>query len=239
MNAHQHQEFDEDDLRAIQAQGGGILHEDQADFGGASLAFARQLDYVKARAYDRRYPDLRASVLVPDVQDVPEWVQTITVTSYDAVGMAKIVANYADDLPRADVCGVEKTIPVLTLGDSYGFTVNEIRASRGSGIGLDFRKAEAARRAIELKLNTIKLVGDAEYGLYGLFTHPSLPEMIMPHAGDWADLSGDEILQNLIAMQESYQRQSYSTHVANFLALAPRAHMALLTKTLSAGVAPT
>jgi hypothetical protein len=227
--------YDPIDLMAIQAGAHQVFMEDQLqDLVGTSVFFARQLDFVKARTYERLYPEMLAAVLVPDATDVPEWAETISVTTYDAVGMAKIIANYADDLPRADVRGVEIRVPVKTLGDSYGYNVNELRASRATGVGLDARKAEAARRAMELKLNTIRIKGDPDYGLYGLFTHPNLPELIFPHAGAWSALNGTQIIENLNMMMGQFKIQNYGMHTANFLGLAPDAFLAMSTKTFLA-----
>ncbi len=238
--ANEHTEYDPADLEAIRAQGHSVFREDAGiEFGGSSLIFARQLDYVKSKAYSKKFPDMKASVLVPDNTDTPEWAETITVMSYDQVGMAKIIANYADDLPRVDVRAMGKTINVKTIGDSYGYNYNEIKASRATGIGLDSKKAEAARRATELKLNKIKLVGDEEYGLFGLFNHPNIPVIVLPHPGSWNALSGDQVLENLIAMQDAFWQQNKGVHAATFLALASVAYSACVTKQLSAGIMPT
>src|SRR5690606_194685 len=124
----------------------------------ASVFSARQLDYVRARTYDRKLPPMNGLLLVPQESDAPEWAETITYKSYSAVGMAKIIANYADDLPRADVSGEERSVPVRTIGDSYGYNINELNASIALGAQLPERKATAARRAIEIKLNQIAMV---------------------------------------------------------------------------------
>ena len=123
--------------------------------------------------------------LVPIASDVPEYAETVVYKTYDTVGMAKIVANYADDLPRADVLGTEYTVRVKTVADSYGFNIMELKASAGLGTNLPTRKGEAARRAIEVKLNKVAMVGDAEYGLYGMTTHQisALPRCLAARHG--------------------------------------------------------
>lgn len=239
MSGHSHNEYDEMDLATIKAS--GLFREDAVEFGGSSMYLARQLDYVKARAYNQLYPEMKSAILVPDDTEMPEWVETISVVSYEAVGMAKIIANYADDLPRADVRGVAQVVNVKTLGDSYGYNVNEIRASRANGMGLDARKAVSARLAVEIKLAKLRLVGDEDYGLYGIFTYPNTPEIILPNAGNWMDpaFTGDDVLENLIAMQEAYYKQNKGVHLADMLALPPDAYSACVTKMLTAGVSPT
>jgi hypothetical protein len=228
-----YEDYDPGDLEVIRSH----IHmfcEDAAEYGGNSLFLARQLDYVKARVYTRKFPAMNADLLVPDATDTPEWAETITVQTWDQVGMAKIIANYADDLPRADVRTVVRLVGVKTLGDSYGYNVNEIRASRAIGAGLDVRKADAARRAMEIKLAKIKMIGDADFGLNGLFTMPNIPEVILPNPGPWDVLTGDQIYANLNAMSFAYQAQTYGTHTANFLALAPMAYNSAATKFIGA-----
>jgi hypothetical protein len=103
---------------------------------------------------------------------------------------------------------------------------------------LDQRKAEAARRAIELKLANIKMVGDSDYGLLGLFTHPNLPEVILPHT-DWESASGEELLENLLALMKAYDQQGYGVHTANYMALPTDAFFAVNTERLDLQQATT
>ena len=83
--------------------------------------------------------------------------------------------------------------------------MNELRASNATGAGLDQRKADAARRAVDLKIASIKLRGDTDYGLFGLFNHPNIPEFVFPAPGDWTALTGDQIYTNLISWVSAYK----------------------------------
>src|SRR3954471_15395891 len=197
-SAATHENYSETDYRAIVGAIPKLFREDASaitlsDYNQYGIWFARQLDYIKTKVYERLYPAMNANRLVPDATDVPEWAETITVRAFTNVGMAKVISNYADDLPRADVMGSQRTVIVKTLGDSYGYNVNELRASKATGVGLDARKAEAARRAMDLKIATIKLRGDSDFGLFGLFNHPNITEFIFPTPGDWSGLTGDQI----------------------------------------------
>ena len=198
------------------------------------IFLARQLDFVRSQTYDRRLPATNADTMVPDDTSVPEWAETVTQFAYDMVGMAKVISNYADDLPRADVRATQRSVTVRTLGDSYGYNVNELRASRATGAGLDARKAAAARRAMDLKIMSIKLNGDTMYGLYGLFNHPNIPVQVLPVTGDWGGLTGDQIMTNLLAWVTGYQNQTKGTHSPTHLELAPKAYNAAATKFITA-----
>lgn len=241
-----HENYSETDLFQIEQALPRLFHEDQnvqlSDYNQIGIWMARELDYVKTKIYEKLYPAINANTLVPDATDVPEWAETVTIRAFSNVGMAKVISNYADDLPRADIIGAIKTVAVKTIGDSFGYNVNELRASRATGVGLDARKGEAARRAIELKLATIKLRGDAEYGLYGLFTHPNISTFTFPNPGPWTPMAGDLIYANLLALVAAYELATLDVHQANFLALAPLAYQAASTKFMTigaSGIVPT
>lgn len=224
--------YDERDLTAIRGMA-AIAPEafrDDAD----TVFFARQLEYVKTRIYQRKYPALTGLSLVPTATDTPEYAETITTRWFDEVGIAKVIANYADDLPRADVRMKEVSVRVRTIGDSYGYNINEIRASRATGAGLDTKKAGAARRAIEQKLNRIALSGDADYGLFGLLNFPNLPDVSLTN-GDWLNLltTGDEILADLNQLWVALATQSKGVHVPNTLLMPPAHHARAATAPLT------
>jgi hypothetical protein len=175
-----------------QAINNGILDADGAFF------FQRQLEHIKARSYDVQYAELQARSLFPVSNEGGPGVTSITYRTYDQVGAAKIIQAYADDLPRADVAGKETTIPVRSVGISYGYNLDEIQASQLTGAALDQRRANAAMRSVEQKVNDVAFFGDAPSGLPGLFDHPNIPTgAVVNGAGatsDWASKTPDEIL---------------------------------------------
>lgn len=132
------------------------------DASDASVFFARELDYVKSQSYDVEYPEFTALKLFPVSSEINPGAETVTYYSYDKTGMAKIISNYATDLPRADVKGKPTTAIIKSLGDSYGYSIQEMRASAMAGKSLDARKAESARYQIDYLNNKIAWNGDAE-----------------------------------------------------------------------------
>ena len=137
-----------------------------------SVFFARELEYVKNRTYDKKYPDLRYSMFLPVSTEANPGAESITFTSYDQVGIAKIIANYADDLPRCDAFGTQTETKVKGIGDAYGYSIQEIRNSMMANKNLDARKASACRRAIEQKINECAWKARGVNGLYGCCTIP-------------------------------------------------------------------
>ncbi len=179
------------------------LHFDSEE--DASAFFARELDYIKSKTYDVLYPELGALNLFPVTHEVPEGAESSTYYGYDEMGMADIINNYATDLPRVDAKGIPTTIPVKSIGASYGYNVQEMRASRYTGKGLDARRAEIARRAIERKINAISWMGDKKSGLPGILsTDNNIPLYVLPAgtggATSWLDKEPDEVLADASGM---------------------------------------
>ena len=225
----EHMNYDEADMAAISVIAPELNFRSDED----GVMTARQLDYVKTRVYEQVMPPLTGLQLVPVSTEVPEWAETFTWRMYDEVGMAKFVANYADDLPRADVQGTEQTSRIKDIGASYGYNIAELRASNATGANLPARKGNAARRSIEQLLNRVALVGDTDYGFYGIANHPNIGETTI--TGDWgnAATTGDTILADLITLYNAVLNQSFDNHVPNTLAVTPEARAAIATKRVS------
>lgn len=173
------------------AQSNGLFDADGAFF------FQRQLEHIKARSYDVRYAELKARMMFPVSNEGGQGITSITYRTYDQVGSAKIITAYADDLPRADVKGKETTIPVRSVGTSYGYNLDEIQASQLTGASLDQRRANASRRAVEQVINTVAFFGDETSGLPGLFSNPNVPTGNVVDAGsgtEWVNKTPEEIL---------------------------------------------
>ena len=120
--------------------------------------------------------------------------------TYDQSGTAKIINSYASDLPRADVSGKETRIPVRALGIAYAYDIDEIQASQLTGAALDQRRANAARRSIEQRINEISFYGDAESGLPGLFSNPNIPTGAVANPGGgtaWSGKTPEQILLDI------------------------------------------
>lgn len=167
-----------------------------------TIFFARELEFIKARSYDVQYPELKATRLIPVSTEAGPGAQSITYRQYDQLGLAKIIANYADDLPRADIKGKEFTVPVRSLGASYGYDIQDLRAAQTGQKPLEQGRANAARRAIEQEINNIAWKGSEKYGLQGLVNHPNVTRVSVKNDGSgtstkWEDKSADLILRDM------------------------------------------
>lgn len=207
----------------------------------ASVFFARELDQVKSKTYDRQYPELSALNHFPQTSEINPGADTFTFYSYDEVGLAEIISNYSTDLPRVDVFGTPKTVKIRSLGDAYGYSVQEMRAAAFAGKSLDASKASAARRAIETKHNRIAFVGDAASGLVGVFSSDNgVPRYTIPNgaAGDtkWAKKTAQEIINDVSGMHEAVDEMTNSVEKPDTLMIASNVY-ALLSRTIISGTA--
>lgn len=163
--------YDAADLRAIESTGRMDANE--------SVFFARQLEHIKSQTYDVKRPGLSALAVMPVDTSIPEGATTHTYRSYDQTGVAKILSNYATDLPHAEVNGKEFTTPIRSIGNAYSYNVQEIRSALFSGVPLNARKAAAATKAHDELINKLAFYGDADSGLPGLFTNTNIPEVTL------------------------------------------------------------
>lgn len=200
----------------------------------ASVFFARELDYIKAQSYDVEHPELTALSLFPISNEVNPGAETVTYYSYDKTGLAKIIHNYSTDLPRADVKGKPSTAFVKSIGSSYGYSVQEMRASRMAGKSLDVRKAEAARYAIDYALNKIAWAGDDENGLVGILSPnndiPLFTPATVNEKTEWADKTADQILEDITAMQTQVSRSTKNVERPDTLIVPDDVHIMLCNK---------
>lgn len=227
--------YDAQDLRAIENTGRLDANE--------SVFFARQLEYIKTQTYDVKRPKLNALMLMPVSTAIPEGATTHTYVQYDQVGMAKIIAHYANDLPRADVSGKEFTNPIRSIGNSYGYNTQEIRSAIYAGVNLTAKKAMAAVRAQEELINRLAFSGDADHGLPGLFTNANVPSVTILNDGTGASKAfstktAAQIVRDVNSVINKIVTQSQGIHNATDVWL-PVDQYALLASTQNSAASDT
>lgn len=166
-----------------------------------TMFFERELESVKSRTYDVIRAPLKAMELIPMSMDAGAGAETITYQQFDMTGIAKIVGNYADDLPRANVSGKEFTSRVKSIGNSFGYSLQEVRAAQFAGRPLNDRLATAAARAQREKWNQLAFYGDEEHGIQGWLTNTNVPSSAVADGAsnetEWSTKTTDEILKDL------------------------------------------
>lgn len=189
-----------------------------------SIFFQRQLEFVKARTFDIRFPALKARDLLPVSFEAGPGAESITYEQFDQFGLAKLIANYADDLPRADIGAKEFTSPVKGLAASYGWNLQEVRAAIMARKPLQERKSRAARRSVMARENTLAWFGDTDSGLGGFLTNPNITTVVIPADGTgssktFASKTPDQVIRDLNSMATAIHDVSVGVESPNMLLL--------------------
>jgi hypothetical protein len=168
---------------------------------GESAFFVRELEHIKAKSYDTKQKALKAMMLLPVSTEADPGAETITYQRYTQVGVAAIVSDYAENSPRVDIYGQEFTSKVYTISDSFGYSRQEIRRSRMAGRSLDARRAKAAKRAYDEKIESIAWSGDTAHNLSGFITYPGITQYVVPNGSagtaTWVSKTPDEIVKDI------------------------------------------
>lgn len=144
-------------------------HQDRLD-QGESTNFLRQLEDIDKRAFMRRFPDLIARQVIPTFENVAAWASVYTWREYTQNGAAKFIADLADDLPSNDVVGQEFSQMVRDCGNSYKYTVKEIKKAAATGFPLDQTRGETARMSCEQLIDQTLATGNALQKLNGVLS---------------------------------------------------------------------
>lgn len=201
----------------------------------SAIFFGTQLQYIQARVYEYKYPQYKAYEYIPVSYDVPAGAEFVTATQFQSVGRARVINSYADDLPEAGLLGKQITNPVISIGVSYRYSHQEIRAAQFANISLPIRLAEAARRANDQKVNDLALLGDPTNGMTGLLNNPNVPRITVPATGvgnttQWVNKNADQILADLNATVNQIVVNSNGVEMPDTLLL-PIAQYTLIAST--------
>jgi len=149
-----------------------------------TLFLQRQLESIDSKLYEFKERELKYREYIPvDNSDSPG-AESITYRMLTNVGMAKIIANYGRDIPRADAYMSEFSQKVKTLATSFGYSTQEIRAAQMAGVSLDSLKVTSARRAMRELESRIAWLGDDEFGMTGFLNNTNVPT-VAATTGNW------------------------------------------------------
>lgn len=197
-----------------------------------TATFARQLEDIDAQIYRVEYPELKGTLLVPVKSDINPGAEDYTYRVMDYVGQSKIIANYADDLPRVDVQGFEVTNKLFGHGDAYGYSIQDLRRSRMTGMGLDSERAMAARAVLARKNDSIIAFGEATVGVKG-FTNSTYVDLVTPATGTWSSATAEQIVADLMKIEAAIFTDSKGVEMPDTAVLPPTRYALAATKKLA------
>lgn len=220
--------YDERDLSVI-------LNSHNLDDEQQGYFFASELESVKSKTYEARYPEFTAKKIMPVSTDAGAGAEFIAYHMIDSVGMAIIVANYANDIPLVAIKGNKVTSPVVSLADAYGYSLQDIRAAAMANKPLETHLAAAARRGIEAKANQLAYFGDSKFGVIGLLNHPNIPQFTLPADGTggattFASKTADQCIRDLDNFIGAMDVATNGVEIPDTLVLSTNARRALNQK---------
>lgn len=196
--------------------------------------FARELEFVKAQTYDIEFGKLKSLNFIPLDTSAPAGTKSITYRQWTEVEAAKVISNYADDLPQVAVFATEFTSRVITVGSSYMWTIEDVERSEMAGSQFDIRLARAARMSIDRRIDEIGAFGEVSVGTTGFVNNANVPINVLPNAGAWAGLSSDFLLENLNDMAQAVVDQTIEVEEANTIIL-PTAEYGIVAQRIMGG----
>lgn len=204
----------------------------------AGIAFyISQLTNLEAKVYETLYPEIVFDELVPVNTSDPEWIDQVAYMSFNAVTMAKFIAANGRDLPQSDIDASISYIPVNYAGNSYGYSLEELRKAAAMRIPLDAAKARIAYRGARQFQQQIAFFGDASRNMYGLFNHPNVP--LDNSTINWNTATGAEMVAALNSLLIKVWNQSQTRHVANTLLLPTNIWSIISSKRMDSGTDTT
>ena len=197
-----------------------------------SIFFARELEHVRAQAFEFEYPELMGRSFVGVNREASNADEKFTYTVYDHVGSAEVSSGYATTGPRVDTSGRQESVRFFPMKNSYGWSIQEMRASLKERKRLDQRRANAAREAMERKIDNLILTGESSLGILGLFNQTTnLTYTVPAGAGGlttWASKTPDEILADMNGIATAIVTNSNDVEHPSRLLL-PLAHLELIS----------
>lgn len=173
----------------------------------------RELESVEQTIYEKVYADFKARQIIPlDMSDDPG-AKTVSYDMFDRFGLAKIITNYADDLPMADAFKTRHSAVVHSIGIGWQYTVEDLlgaaMARKLGRVGADLlqERASSAREGSEAKFDALAASGDSGAGLGGFVNNANV-QLVAEVTGDWPTATAAEIMGDLDALVNAVVTQT-------------------------------
>ncbi len=218
-----------------------MSNQQQRADANESIFFARDLEFQESTVYEKKYPQIKFRQLFPVNNQGGAAVLFVTYKMLDKTGIAQVITDYAQDLPRVNLSGIEVTKQVFSVADSAVYSQREVDAAMATGTNLDSTLLSTMREAYERKLDEIASTGHVRSGLEGFNTNGNIP-IIAPGTsagvGDdtWPNKTIDEIILDFSSAYNAVPANSSNVHEPNTFMLSPE-RLALLGQLRITGTA--
>ena len=210
---------------------------------GLTVAFARSLEHIFAKAYEALFAQYRAHEFFATNTEVDAGAMSFTYRMLERIGQAAVIdgSGNAKNLPNIDVGAEEWQAPVITLGASYNFTrINQLSGAM-MNFSIEAEKAKACREAFEQLEETIYASGlSSTMGVVGVTNAPGIATVTQVSSGTWISqiLAGigtapltatmvNALASDILAMKYQVKAKSNGRHAATNVLLPINLYAAL------------
>lgn len=199
--------------------------------------YISQLANLESKIYQAKYTSINFQDLIPINTNVPEWADSWDYISYDAVTVGKFIGSSADDLPNVAIAANKTSVPIGYAGNSYDYSLDELRKSQQMRIPLDSTKAQAAFRGSQEHTQRVAYFGDAARLMTGLFNNANV--QTDSSTINWATDTGANIVQDMNSLLVKVWVNSANVHVPNVLVLDSVRYAQISSKRMDTGTDTT
>lgn len=157
---------------------------------------------IEPVVWQTKYQDIQYPSLIPVDTSAPEWIQSVTYFSMDAVGAMQWFSGKAQDVPNVELLREKFQTGVSMSALGYRYDLEELGTAMMLGMNLNPDKAIAARRIAEEFTDKIAFNGDTSKGLTGLVNNSAVTATTAPADGTgaattFASKTPDQVLRDI------------------------------------------
>lgn len=209
-----------------------------------TIFFDKALESIEQEIYQVKYPLLRwASGEIYDIISTDgAGATSVGYNQYDTTGKHKVIATNAKDLPRTGVVGQQFLQAVKSVGGSYAYTFQDVRAGAFANQPLSSMLALADREAHMQEINRLAAYGQDEDGIIGFFNHPNIPSASVDNPGsgtEWINKTPAEITTDMTSCASAVVEVTEQVIAPNVMMLPIAQYNIITTKDAGVGVGET
>lgn len=198
---------------------------------GETATFLQALEHVKVEIIETDYVDRKSKMFIPMASGVDRGAETFNWYRFERVGLAKMIANYATDLPNVSEYGMKVSSPIEDAGVAFTYSIQDLEKAAKAGHPLQARLGKLAREAMECLFDIVFAHGYPKAQIPGFLTASGVPVVTAGLNGDWNGVAtAAEMFADLMTMAFTPFVQSKQKHNANAMLLGTTLYKAAFSK---------
>lgn len=197
-----------------------------------TLVFARQLETIKSRLYEKKYAEFKGRSFVPFSYEAGDSTEYLTYRLYDGVTSAKILSDESTDHETVAASATEFTITFFDVGNMFKVTLAQLRKAARAGISISDKLFALAKRGVEAKIDDAVAIGVPEKRTFGLVNNPNVT-LYSFTTGSWSTATGQQILDDLNGLYNSVWVNTLEIFKIDTILMSSAAYALISTKLLN------